>query len=1294
MRWWLVLLVLPLPALRAGVVGSFAGVRNLPGYIELQRKNEVYYNSVKISGKSNDDVEQRTASHILREDYLRADGTIDTDAIAAKILAIKRHENIAFLTYCIAKLPRHATHIDWCKSHADERMLAKWRKKKLAAAYAFVIAELQKAKTLGAKIHARDINRPSSQAFLEHLFQGLETFASITEQNIAHSNITTWLYNLKQHLGKMRIAHPHEAANLIIPMSLQQKYPQLREQVFFSPQQLQHFSRTEKLDIAKLDPLNSGFWRKPHSVRNFDTSNYNGLSGFPAAITDQQQEIAVTYDWNSKFTGLTPKMRVRYGGWKWKMKYLSSGFAIDQSDSFVRAFSNFRQTVSEVNSETVVNNLAAALGFTVDPTFFKANVRLYLPLDDPTDAKEFAHARQRLLVEQRKWGNNPDSVLAEVDSDDRGHWFIRLHSVSLERRSHKTSDLSVGSFVKGAFSRPLKREFRAFALFYAWVGDIDVKDDNANLVLAGQHGERKVIYSAADMGASLGGIFGNDAPNFFARDLVARVRRKPDQTLYEVVLNYRTIMGNRALNAISINDAKWMTRLIAQLSPTQIKQALQAAGYSALLSEYYTQILLRRRDQLLTAFGMMGETLIDAAGNRIVFKPESKMTDPRTYAVAGYEKFFRNGYLHDPQGLVSSNPTDLIRRYYDRNLRYFTPGTLQNTLWETVQALLKIKAASFINNSLQKLLITNRTFGLPLLDGGTCVEACFYDGIRVGISNFLPVRFLLENPYSDTDAKPLIVADVYRFGFLLGADIAEDFPSRFGIDVELDNSLPQLRYRRVYEFVKVRGIDAVTEGAPNLQDLLPLQILRHRDISMQLIQNLQAGEALIISKYISRAAGLRFGAYDIFTRPLLSSGFDLERITVGRKTLLRNTQGEFLLQFSDLRSTQLDLGVRGELILQDFPIINLEIKKLARTDLLFAFKDTPEHLRLIEENIVRTAPSDSIREMAINRRVIDNRKNKTSKLFNLAKFLFNEIDISSIVTTDRTQQRSELHVSTLENNASKPNNLPLLNTSRMLLRSFVTDDEQVFVELDMHYKRYISDRKYFAWIYDNALPLLGKPFIMFRPADVSWYLGKFTFHGQVYIVPAGLRKIMDYGTSLQYDFCITYARSAHRKWPRQWCEDLLNNFNSERQATRATRLFRDFHKRYVEAFHAWQRPQAQLPAAKRKKLLRAKAHAVARLFATGGFRPEVWRTLQAMAGDENIYRDGVLASQTGAFPAQSKEIRMPAVLQGGAGTAARTALARIVQSVEIFTDPLLGTLQEVFYVPMGDDIVPALRKLE
>ena len=1287
-RAWCVLLLSLLSqqqSLVAGVVGNFAGVRNLPGYISLQRDDDVYRDLLRRPRRRGDGVEQRSASRILHEDYLRDDGTIDVAAISAKLLTIKQHENVAFMTYCVKKFPRRAgRHVEWCQSRRDKKLLKKWRKNKLATFYAFAIDELQKARALAAGVRRDNINHAASQPFLEHLFQGLETFASILDLDPVNSDFfNELLYGID--FNKVRIGFEVEPANLVIPVAMKKKHAELLPQVFFSPQQLEYFARHEGLDSSTLDPLSSGFWRKPHSIRTFDTRNYNGQSGLPQRITEPHTEIAVTYDWDSKFTGGTPKMRVRYGKDRYKMKYLSATKPIEQADTVSGIFGYWRNNSSEVNTETVVNNLAAALGFTVDPTFFKHSVRLYLPLADPTSAKEFDRAYQRLLTDQEHWHDYmPEQAFAEIDRDDRGHWYIRMRSVSLERRSAVDSDLSVGAFIKAAFSRPLKREFRAFALFSAWVSDADVKDDNASLVLVGNAEGRKVAYSAADMGYVLGNWFSKDAPNFLSRDMIERVRRKADGSIYEIVLNYRSPFNNSALNTMSLSDAKWMTRLIAQLSPAQIKNAFLTAGYSALLSEYFTQLMLRRRDQLIEVFGLMGQTLVDAAGTKIVLKRESAMTDPDTYAVEGYEQYFKNGYLHDPEGEVSSNPGDFVRRYYDRSLVRATPGTLQNALWETVEASLKINTVSLLSRRLQKLKITNRTFGLPLLQGDFCERECFYDGLRIGITNFLPQRFLLKNPYDDQE-KPLLLVDVYRFGFLLGADISEDFPARFGIDSELNDQLPQLRYQKVYEFIKVKPLDSVIDSVKNLGELSPLQILKYNRIHLQLVEQLQAGETLIASTYLTRGAGLEFGKYPLLGQPMLRAGVDLKHVVVSRKALVRG-EDKFLLQFSDLKATKFWMGLRGDLLLADFPIIGVEMEKLSQVDLLFAFPASAEHYGLLEENLVATVPADDIADFAVVERSIDSVKRKFKRILKPVKFFFDEIDAATI-KTGGTKGDNELHIATV---SEEKDSLPFYSSHNTTLESFVTQDEQVFIKLRMSFEHLFGTRKHFKWVHQHMLPLLGKSFILFTPADVSYYLDEFEFFGEVYILPAGLEKIMAYRDASPADFCVAYANAASKLHPRQWCKKLFNQelgtFTGRgRLQDRDERRFGSFRRRYAKAVHNWLRqPPADMPEAERDQLLRDRAQAIAKMFSVNGFNAAVWKMLQRIAGEENIYRNGILTSRTGAFPAQSKVIAMPAALRGEAEAQVLSTYKNIKQAVQISTDPLFRELQGVFYEPMGE----------
>ena len=376
--------------------------------------------------------------------------------------------------------------------------------------------------------------------------------------------------------------------------------------------------------------------------------------------------------------------------------------------------------------------------------------------------------------------------------------------------------------------------------------------------------------------------------------------------------------------------------------------------------------------------------------------------------------------------------------------------------------------------------------------------------------------------------------------------------------------------------------------------------------------------------------------------------------------------------------------------MQDFPIVRSEMQQLSKTDLLYEFNAEQQHL--IEENVVRTVPSESIRDMATSQRVIENSQAKTSGMLVLTKLFFDEKDITSIITSNRERQ-AELHVATIDDSGKKFATLPWVNTARKTLHSFITANEQVYVKLDMHYDSIFAQRKNFVWVYNNMLPLLGKQFILFKPEDVRYYLDLFTFHGAVYIIPAGIENIMSYASLSREDFCLRYARAVDKRQVHVWCHKVFNHELGMRTGrgrimTVEERRFRQFRTRYVNTIKLWRKPVID---EQRSELLRNKAHGLARLFAVGNFSPAVWRVLLEMAGEENIYRNALLTSRTGAFPAQEKEIKIPASLRGGAGATTPQVFADVVDAIAIVSDPLLGALEEVFYAPAGEDVISDLR---
>ena len=393
--------------LQAAMVGKYDHVQNLPGYIGDSSSDAYYSTTPYLTKQSSDyDIELRSASQIMHEDYFNKDGSINVRAIDKKIILVERHRSVAYISYCAERKSREANaDIRSCEHEVNESILAKWRKKKLYRIYKFTLNELRAARALADNVTRKTINNASSQQFLHHLFQGLETFASIKDQD----PITNDYSRIFKHvtLRKWQInTGGSEASNLMIPAERKAKDIVGDSRVFFSPKEAKNLHRSGKLDISTLNPVDSGFWRKPHSIREFDTRNYNASTGIGEEITDPDHEISVVYEFRSISSGHTPKFIADYKGKSWKVKYLVGVTDIGKSMNFLDVFSRFRKYGQEVNTETAVNNLAAALGYTVNPTFYKKSIRVYLPQEDPSDVDEFNALLKKLLAEMTYWGSN------------------------------------------------------------------------------------------------------------------------------------------------------------------------------------------------------------------------------------------------------------------------------------------------------------------------------------------------------------------------------------------------------------------------------------------------------------------------------------------------------------------------------------------------------------------------------------------------------------------------------------------------------------------------------------------------------------------------------------------------------------------------------------------------------------------------------------------------------------------------------------------------------------------------
>ncbi|HLJ54051.1 MAG TPA: hypothetical protein VKT77_03375, partial [Chthonomonadaceae bacterium] len=92
------------------------------------------------------------------------------------------------------------------------------------------------------------------------------------------------------------------------------------------------------------------------------------------------------------------------------------------------------------------------------------------------------------------------------------------------------------------------------------------------------------------------------------------------------ICNYMPETKNRPFYALNLDDARWMGRMIAQLSEEQIRAALVGSGYDAATARLVLEKLVSRRDAMVRDFGLSGEFAPlrpGGADRRLTYDPAS-----------------------------------------------------------------------------------------------------------------------------------------------------------------------------------------------------------------------------------------------------------------------------------------------------------------------------------------------------------------------------------------------------------------------------------------------------------------------------------------------------------------------------------------------------------------------------------------------------------------------------------------------------------------------------------------------
>ena len=175
---------------------------------------------------------------------------------------------------------------------------------------------------------------------------------------------------------------------------------------------------------------------------------------------------------------------------------------------------------------------------------------------------------------------------------------------------------TIGPWDFGGLGHEDLRELRGVGVLAGWLGWWDSRFENTRLRIVETADGPELRHYFSDLGATLGRAEGTyhhsceDAANFAETFTRSRYLRGENRWVIELP-KFEPIEDTVAFERMSVDDARWMARLIAQLTEQQIVNALVAAGFSAEEVRVYAAKLFSRRNQLIrdarlaSEFGML-----------------------------------------------------------------------------------------------------------------------------------------------------------------------------------------------------------------------------------------------------------------------------------------------------------------------------------------------------------------------------------------------------------------------------------------------------------------------------------------------------------------------------------------------------------------------------------------------------------------------------------------------------------------------------------------------------------------
>lgn len=393
-------------------------------------------------------------------------------------------------------------------------------------------------------------------------------------------------------------------------------------------------------DPSLVDPDPSTFWSRPADIASRDLYEAFGpilrLGSEPCA-----------YDEPKTSYGTTP------------------GFTMKCGDRGIKVKFGFKES-SKRDTEVAVTRLYGALGYHVEPSDYAPEIRIrydrrillefnsrkdlsititaigFIPVgrikiqrvEDPFHYIRSAVMKDgtilsaedlaRRLIRRDILERSPRAARKVPRGTHSSHY--RDEAIAFEReldalvmvegniQLRDTGGRNIGPWDWNRLDHSRRRELRGAALLSAWTNYFDVRWDNNRLKFVDGEDGTALRHFISDLGGSLGraenfkvdsqGLV-NDFPWTFTEGPV--VDSKGHEKRPFRIVQYQPYFETETFRAMTVDDARWMARLIAQLTENQLVQALIATGYTSAEVRLYAEKLISRRDKMIEDLGLTGE---------------------------------------------------------------------------------------------------------------------------------------------------------------------------------------------------------------------------------------------------------------------------------------------------------------------------------------------------------------------------------------------------------------------------------------------------------------------------------------------------------------------------------------------------------------------------------------------------------------------------------------------------------------------------------------------------------------